>query len=74
MFKKIAKMHGKGEFSNIKGRICNIPIEPANICNILPRAVVSNGLVNVKLKQDLKYSGHVYSESVRPHIIYQALA
>ena len=27
----------------------------------------------VKLKRDLKYSDHVYFESVFPHIIYQAL-
>ena len=30
-------MHGKGEFVKIKGSICNIPIETANISNILPR-------------------------------------
>ena len=28
-------MHGKDEFSKNKGSICNIPIEAANICNIL---------------------------------------
>ena len=66
-------MHGKGEFSKIKGSICNIPVEAANICNILPRPAVSNGLIFVKLKRDLKYRGHVYFEPVRLHIIYQAL-
>ena len=60
LFKKIAIMHGKGEFSKIKGSICNIPVEAANICNILPRPAVSNGLIVVKLKRDLKYRGHVY--------------
>ena len=45
MFKKIAIMHGKGEFSKIKGSICNVPIETANVCNILPRPGVSNELV-----------------------------
>ena len=73
LFKKIAIMHGKGEFSKIKGSICNIPIEVANVCNILPRPSVSNGLIVVKLKRDLKYRGHVYFEPVRPHVIYQAL-
>ena len=72
-FKKITIMHGKGEFPKIKGSICNIPVEAANICNILPRSVVSNGLIVVKLKRDLKYRGRVYFEPVRPHIIYQAL-
>ena len=70
-FKKIAIMHEKGEFSKIKGSICNIPIEAANICNILPRPAVSNGLIVVKLKRDLKYRGHVCFERVCPHIVYQ---
>ena len=38
-------MHGKGEFREIKGSICNAPIETANVCNILPRPAVSNGLI-----------------------------
>ena len=37
-------MHGKGEYSKIKRIICNVPIEAANICNILPRQAVSNDL------------------------------
>ena len=53
-------MHGKGEFSKIKESICNIPVEVANVCNFLPRTSVSNGLIVVKLKRDLKYRGHVY--------------
>ena len=72
LFKKISIMHGKGEFCKVKGSICNIPIEAANICNILLRPVVSNGLIEVKLKKNLKYRGHVYFEPVRPHIVYQA--
>ena len=30
LFKKIAVIHGKGEFFKIKGSICNVPIEAAN--------------------------------------------
>ena len=41
-------MYGKGEFAKMKGSICNIPIEIANICNILPRPADSNGLIVVK--------------------------
>ena len=67
-------MHGKGEFSKIKGSICNVLIETGNVCNILPRLAVSSGLILVKLKRDLKYEGYVYFEPVLPHIIYQALA
>ena len=69
----MAIMHGKDEFSKIKGSICNVPIETANVCNILPRLPVSNELILVKLKRDLKYRGHVYFEPVCQHIIYQAL-
>ena len=52
-------MHAKGELAKIKGSICNVPTEAAIICHILPRAAVSNELFVVKLKRDLKYSGHV---------------
>ena len=47
-------------------------IEAVNICNILPGSAVSNGLIVVELKRDLKYRGHVYFEIVCPHIVYQA--
>ena len=73
LFKKIAIIHGKGKFCKIKGRICVISTQAGNICNILPRAVVSNGLAVVKLKRDLKYRGHVFFEPVSSHIGYQAL-
>ena len=67
-------MHGKSEYSNIKRSIWNIPIEAANICNILSRPAVSNGLIAVKLKCDLKYRGHLHFKQVLPHIIYQVLS
>ena len=66
----MAIMDGKGEFSKIKGSICIIPIEDANICNIAPRPAVSNEIIVVKLERDLKYRGHVYFEPVRPHIVF----
>ena len=46
-------MYGKRKFAKIKGSIFNIPIEKANICNILTRRANSNGLIAVKLKRDL---------------------
>ena len=58
----IAILHGNVEFSKIKG--CNIPIKVANICNILPRSANSNGLIVVKSKRELKYTGYVYFEPV----------
>ena len=45
LFKKIAIMHGKDEFSKIKGNTFSINKKAANICNILPRPTVSNGLI-----------------------------
>ena len=48
LFKKIAIMHGKGEFSIIKGNIVNVPVDTENICNILPRSCDSNGLIKAK--------------------------
>ena len=41
-------MHGKDEFCKIKESVCIILIIAANICNILPRPAVSNGLIAVK--------------------------
>ena len=66
-------MDGKEEFAKIKGSICNIPIEAAIICNILPRPAYSNGLIDVKLKGDLKYRVYVYFEPVLTNGIYQSL-
>ena len=66
-------MHGKRHFAKINGSICNIPIETANICNILPRPQDSNRLIMVKLKRDLKYRGYVYFEPVRSNVIYRTL-
>ena len=42
-------MHGKGEFSKIKGNIINVLVDTENICNILPSSCDSNGLIMVKL-------------------------
>ena len=65
MFKKIAIMHEKGEFSKIKGSNCKISLKNSNICNILPRPTISSGLMVVKSKRDLKYEGRVFFEPVR---------
>ena len=59
LFKKVAIMHGKGEFSKIKGNICNIRVETDTISNVLPRPVNNNGLVLAKLKRHLRYKRYV---------------
>ena len=63
-------MHGKREFAKIKGSICNIPIEVANIWKIFRRPADSNGLIMVKWKQDLKYRGYVYFHPISLNLIY----
>ena len=73
LFRKRAIMHGEGEFSKIKGSITNIPIDAANICNLLSRPAFSNEVIIEKLKRDFQYRSHVYFELVRPHIMYQPL-
>ena len=45
-----AIMNGKGEFSKIKGNICNVPIETESVINVLSRPVNNNGLIIGKLK------------------------
>ena len=55
-------MHEKRKSTRLKGSICNILIEAANICNIFPVRTDSNKFVVVKLKRDLKYRGYVYLE------------
>ena len=37
IIQEIAIMHNKGEFSEIKGNIINVPVDTETICNILPR-------------------------------------
>ena len=41
-----------------------MPIEAANICNILRRPADSNRLILVKSKQDLKHIGYLYFDPV----------
>ena len=67
LFKKIAIMYEKGEFSNIKGTICNVPVETSDVCR------PTDGLVLVKLKHDLRCRRHVYFESVRTTVKHTVL-
>ena len=73
LFKEIAKMSNKDDFLKIKGSICNVPIEAANICNLLTRSAVSNKLIVGKLKRDPKCRDHLYSKPTCPRISYQTL-
>ena len=68
-FKKVAVIHGKGEFAKRKGNISNIPVEADAVCIKLPWPANNNGLVLAKLKSQLRYQGYVYFEPVRPSAI-----
>ena len=53
LFKKVATMHGKGEFAKIEGNIGNLPVEADTDFNVLPKHVNNNALVSIKLKGHL---------------------
>ena len=72
LFKKISIMP-KGQQQKIKGAICNIPVNSNAMNNVLPQAMDSNGLIFVKLKKKLIFSGHVLFENVRPDFVKDAL-
>ena len=63
----------KGRFQELEGIICNIPIDLADITNVLPHGADSNGLVVVKLKRKLNYLGHANFEAVGPGSVFHAL-
>ena len=57
----------------MKGTLCNISIDAVDVCNTLPRAADSNGIIIVKRKRKLQYIGHLYFQSVRPNFILKFL-
>ena len=54
LFKEITIMP-KGKSPKLKGAICIFPVDVADVCNTLPGASDSNGLVIVKFKRKLQY-------------------
>ena len=63
----------KGQQRKIKGAIRNVSVECDKICQTLPRAPESSGIILLKLKRKLQFRGHVYYQAVRPEIILNAL-
>lgn len=61
------------ESPKLKGAICNVPIDVADVYNNLFRASDSNGLVIVNLKRKLQYRGYVYFKSVGTDCIFRLL-
>ena len=72
LFKKSTIMP-KGQAPKLKGSICNVPVNTANVVNTLPQGADSNGIIMVKLKRKLVYRGHVYFEAVSPDLVWSAL-
>ena len=72
VFEKIVVMP-KGQQRKIKGAICNVPVECEQTCEILPRPSSSSGIILLKLKRKLEFSGHVYFQAVRPQLLLNAL-
>ena len=60
----------RGQFPKLKGEICNIPFETADITSTLLRGVESNGLLLVKLKSFVV----MCIEAVSPDSVYANLA
>ena len=63
----------KGQFPKITGAICNVPIEAEDICNVLPRGMDNNGVVQVALKKRLRFKSNIYLEPVRPDKVKEVL-
>ena len=73
LFKNIAMIYWKGEFSKIKGTAYNAPIKLADICIILIRSEDYNGPSAVHFEQELKYNSNDYSKPAHPTAINQTL-
>jgi len=72
LFKKVTIMP-KGQSPKMKGAICNVPIKADSICNVLPRGMDNNGVVQVALKKKMAFKSNVLLESVRPTIVENIL-
>ena len=63
----------KGNQPKPKGGICNIPISCEMVSESLPRPSEASGIIMLKLKRKLHYSGHQYYEAVRPSFVENSL-
>ena len=59
----------KGQQREIKGAICNVPVDCEQTSKILTHPPEKSGIIMLKLKRKLKFGGHVYFEAVRPESI-----
>ena len=68
VFQKIVVMP-KGQRKKIRGAICNVPVNCDTVCRSLPRPSELSGIILLKLKRKLEYSGHQYFEAVRSEFV-----
>ena len=72
VFEKIIVMP-KGQQKKVSGAICNVPVNCAETCKVLPRPPERSGIIMLKLKRKLQFRGHVYFQAVRPQQVENAL-
>ena len=72
VFQKIVVMP-KGQQKKISGAICNVPVNCDTVCQSFPRPSELCGIILLKLKGTLEFSGHQYCEAVRPEFVENAL-
>ena len=63
----------RGKQKAVHGCVVNVPVEPAEIANVLPRLPSPDSMITVKLKRKLQYRGHSYMENVRPKVVMDSL-
>ena len=63
----------KGRFPKLKGSIYNLPIDTADIVDVISHGAESSDLKLIKLNCKLCYKTHVCFESAWPEYIDQAL-
>ena len=73
LFKKVTIMPN-GQFSKLKGAICNTVTDTSDITNVLPHVADSSGLIMVKLKRNLSFGGRVCFSPVLPGFVYLTLS
>ena len=64
----------KGQQKKFRGAICNVPVNCDTVCQSLPRPSELCGIILLKLKRKLEYSGHQYCEAVRPEFVKKFIA
>ena len=53
-----------GAQQGIHGAVVKVPSDLSKICNLLPRASSSSGIISLKLKRKLEYKGHVIYQAI----------